>query len=56
MMTSVERSTNSQIKFKNSLLKLSLCDYSDAYILVSRTIIITRTQDDAAARHKERKI
>ena len=54
-MTSVERSTNSQIKLKNSLLKLSLCDYSDAYILVSGTIIITRAQDDAAARHEERK-
>ena len=47
---------NSQIKFKNSPLKLSLCDYSDAYILASRTIIITRTQNDAAARQKnERK-
>ena len=26
--------TNSQIKFKNKMLKSSLCDYSDAYILV----------------------
>ena len=25
--------TNSQIKFKSSMLKLSLCDYSDAYML-----------------------
>ena len=24
--------TNSQIKFKASMLKSSLCDYSDAYI------------------------
>ena len=30
--------TNSQIKFKNSILKSVLCDYSDAYILVKRTI------------------
>ena len=30
--------TNSQIKFKTSVLKSSLCDYSDAYILVSKTI------------------
>ena len=33
--------TNSQIKFKTSMLKSSLCDYSDAYILVTRTIEIT---------------
>ena len=34
-------STNSQIQFKTSLLKLSFCDYSDAYILVSgaRTVL-----------------
>ena len=30
--------TNSQIRFKTSVLKSSLCDYSDAYILVSKTI------------------
>ena len=30
--------TNSQIKFKTSMLRSSLCDYSDAYILVSGTI------------------
>ena len=29
-------STNSQIKFKTSMLKSSLCDYSDAYIFVMR--------------------
>ena len=29
---------NSQIKFKNTMLKSSLCDYSDAYILVKGTI------------------
>ena len=32
--------TNSQIKFKTLILKSSLCDYSDAYILVSRTITV----------------
>ena len=30
--------TNSQIKFKTSVLKSSLCDYSDAYILVTGTM------------------
>ena len=33
--------TNSQIKFKISMLKSSLCDYGDAYKLVSGTIIVT---------------
>ena len=32
--------TNSQIKFKTSMLNSSLCDYSDAYILVKETITI----------------
>ena len=30
---------NSQIKFKTTMLKSSLCDYSDAYILVKETLI-----------------
>ena len=34
-------STNSQIKFKTSMLKSSLCDYSDAYILVHGTNTVT---------------
>ena len=32
--------TGSQIKFKSSLLRSGLCDYSDAYIIVSETIIV----------------
>ena len=35
--------TNSQIKFKTTMLKSSLCDYSDAYILVKGTIIVPNT-------------
>ena len=34
---------NSQIKFKTTMLKSSLCDYSDAYILVKETIIVNNT-------------
>ena len=34
---------NSQIKFKTTMLKSSLCDYSDAYILIKRTIIVDDT-------------
>ena len=35
--------TNSQIKFKSLMLKSSLCDYPDAYILVSGTITVPNT-------------
>ena len=33
--------TNSQVKFKTSMLRSSLCDYRDAYILVSGNTTIT---------------
>ena len=35
--------TNNQIKFKSTVLKFSLCDYSDAYILVKGTITAPNT-------------
>ena len=41
-------SVNSQIKFKTTMLKSSLCDYSDAYILVKGTITINGRADAAA--------
>ena len=44
---------NSQIKFKTAMLKSSLCDYSDAYILVKGKITITGAGDDAAARQAD---
>ena len=34
---------NSQIKFKTTMLKSSLCDYSDAYIFVKVTITVNNT-------------
>ena len=40
---------NSQIKFKTTMLKSSLCDYSDAYILVKGTVAINGRGADAAA-------
>ena len=46
--------TNSQIKFKTSILKSSLCDYSDAHILVSRTITVVRAGADNATRARDR--
>ena len=46
---------NSQIKFKTTMLKSSLCDYSDAYILVKGTITINgKGADDAARQADER--
>ena len=47
--------TNSQIKFKNSMLKLSLCDYSDSYILVSGTIAIDGAGADDAAKRLDKR-
>ena len=35
--------TNSQIKFKTSILKSRLCNYSDAYMLVSAIITVPNT-------------
>ena len=42
--------TNSQIKFKTLILRSSLCDYSDAYILLSGNITITGAGNDDIAR------
>ena len=44
---------NSQIKFKTTMLKSSLCGYSDAYILVKGTITINGRGADAAARQAD---
>ena len=44
---------NSQIKLKTTMLKSSLCDYSDAYILVKGEITINGRGADAAARQAD---
>ena len=44
---------NSQIKFKTTMLKSSLCDYSDAYVLDKGRITIERAGADAAARQAD---
>ena len=44
---------HSQIKFKNTMLKSSFFDYSDAYILVKGRITITGAGADAAARRAD---
>ena len=47
---------NSQIRFKTSMLRSSLCDYSDAYILVKGGITAANTvADEAAANNTNKK-
>ena len=45
----------SQIKIKTTMLKSSLCDYSDAYILVKGTISVNNTAADGAAANNTNK-
>ena len=50
-------SPNKQIKFKTSMLRSILCDYSDAYILVKGNITVNNTAaDGAAANNKNKKV
>ena len=42
--------TNSDIRFKTAMLKYSLCDYIDAYIIVNGRITIPGEGADTAAR------
>ena len=46
---------NSQNKFKTTMLKSSLCDYSDAYILVKGTITVNNTAAQGAAANNTNK-
>ena len=46
---------NSQIKFKSTMLKSSLCDYSDAYILFKGTISANNTAAAGAAANNTNK-
>ena len=48
---------NSHIKFKTTMLKSSLCDYSDAYILAKGTITVNNTAAaDADANNTNKKV
>ena len=40
--------TSNQVRFKTSMLKSGLCDYNDAYILVSGTITVVGAGANAA--------
>ena len=39
--------TNKEIRFKTSMLRSDLCDFSDAYIVVKGKIIVTNPNNDA---------
>ena len=48
---------NSQTKFKTTMLKSSLCDYSNPYILVKGTIVVNNTAAaDADANNTNKKV
>ena len=47
--------TNCDIRFKPKILKSSLCDYSDAYILAKERITITESGDNATAGQADEK-
>ena len=48
--------TGSQIKFKTSMVRLSLCGYSDAYILVKWIITVENTGIAAACNNKNKEV
>ena len=48
--------TGSDIKFKTTMLRYSLCDYADTYIVVKGKITITGAGDDAAIRQADERI
>ena len=48
-------SPNKQIKFKTAMLRSSLCDYSDAYILAKGNITVNNTVAEGAAANNTKK-
>ena len=48
-------SHNKQIKFKTSMLRSSLCDYSDAYIVVKGNITVNNTAAEGASANNTNK-
>ena len=48
-------SPNKQNRFKTSILVSSVCDYSDAYILVKENVTANNTAADGAAANNAKK-
>ena len=51
-----EYSPNKEIRFKTSMLRSSICDYSDAYILVKRNISVNNTGTAAAPTNRNKTV
>ena len=49
-------SANKLINFKTPMLRFSLCDYNDAYILVKRNISVNNTGTAAAPNNRNKKV
>ena len=49
-------SPNKQIRFKTAMLRSSLCDYSDAYILVKGNISVNNTGTAAAPTNRNKRV
>ena len=47
---------SNQIKFKTSMIRSHLCDYSDAYIHVKETITVPNTRTAAAPNNRNKKV
>ena len=48
--------TGSDMKFKTTMLRSSLCDYADTYMVVKGKIAITGAGDDTATRQADERI
>ena len=48
-------SPNKQIRFETAMLRSSICDYNDAYILVNRNITVNNTAGPGAATNNTNK-
>ena len=49
-------SPNKQIRFKTAMVRSSLCDYNDAYILVKGNIAVNNTGTAEAPNNRNKKV
>ena len=49
-------STNKYIRFKRAMLRSSLCDYSDAYILAKGNIVVNNTGTAVVPTNTDKKV
>ena len=51
-LSSIQHSDNKNIQVKTSVLRSDLCDFSDAYIVVKRSITVEEDNDDKTKNKK----